>query len=290
MADDDPTQRMPRLVAPAGPLASGSELGDYVVISELGSGGMGAVYHVRHRPSGRNAALKIVRPPAVRADAVARFEREVRALGQLQHPHIVEIYEFGALSDGTPFLVMEHLPGMTVLAHVRRFGKMPLSSAVPVVAQVAEALVAAHDAGILHRDVKPSNVVLSHRHRRQRAVLVDFGIVKFMDDIARITQRSQVVGTLPWMAPEQFLGAELDARTDVYGLGALAYSMLTGRQPFADGDHKGLLRGPRPQPSTEADLPPAVDAVIMRAMDVVPAARFANPGDLAEALRAAAAP
>jgi serine/threonine-protein kinase len=288
VVEDDPTQRMERLARPAGTIEVGGELGDYQILQELGAGGMGTVFQVLHKPSGRAAALKLVRAHASRGDLLARFAREVRALNQLQHPHIVEIFEFGVLADGQPFFVMEHLVGPTVLGQVHRFGKMPLSTVVPVIGQVADALSAAHAAGILHRDVKPSNVVLSHRHRRQRAVLVDFGLAKFVDEAAQITQRQHVVGTMPWMAPEQYLGQTVDARTDVYGLAALTYSMLSARPPFGERDHQALLSGPRPRPSAHADLHEAVDVVVVRGMDRQPERRFATPAELAFALRDAA--
>jgi serine/threonine-protein kinase len=286
--DDTTTTRMPRLTPVGGTIETGAEVGDYQVLRELGSGGMGSVFQVLHRPSGRTAALKVLRTPSASPDAIVRFEREVRALSELHHPHIVEIYEFGALADGRPFFVMEHLVGLTVLAHVRRSGRMPLASVLPVITQVADALSAAHATGILHRDIKPSNVVLSHRHRRQRAVLVDFGIAKFVDDQAAITQRQHVVGTLPWMAPEQFLGQPVDARVDVYGLAALTYSMLTARPPFPEGDHGAILSGPRPRASDDAEVADGIDLAIMRGLDRTPERRFATPAELAFALRDAA--
>ncbi|HTR54983.1 MAG TPA: serine/threonine-protein kinase [Kofleriaceae bacterium] len=216
-------------------LPGGSVIDDYEIETKIGEGAMGVVYRARHLRLGRSVALKVI-APQMGADpqAIARFEREARALASIHHPNIVDVHAFGALPDGRSYFAMEALSGEPLDDRIAR-GRVGLGEALDVLDQVARALEAAHAQGVVHRDLKPSNIFLVRIPREQRWVvkLLDFGLVKTATpDEAERTASGAVIGTALYISPEQARGPDVDGRTDVYALGCIAYELVLGRHPF----------------------------------------------------------
>ena len=292
---------------PAGPLAPGTLPLGLVLASTwriegfLGAGGMGHVYDVSHVRTGRRYALKTMLPEArLSADALKRFEREARAASALGHPGIVAVHDFDRHAFdhvSVDFLVMDRLEGETLEDRLKKRGTLEWSVASTIACEIASALSAAHDAGLLHRDVKPANVFLARDARGERTVLLDFGLAKPIDDAAssRITVTGAAVGTPLYMSPEQARGEPLDVRTDVYGLAATLYEMVTGAPPFLEPTvaraYHRLLSEPALPASQLAPrpLPPELDALLSSALAKDPDARPADARTFAAALGAVAA-
>ena len=280
-----------------GDLAIGAPAGEYIVTGLVARGGCGAVYHARHARLDRLAAVKVLHAPlAVLPKMVERFKREVEVVGMLRHPNIVDIYEVGALADRRPFYAMELLSGRTLAAVIEEEGRMSPREVMEVIEPVCAALVAAHAAGVIHRDVKASNVMVDSAGQGS-VKLLDFGIAKLIgppdnsSSHVSLTTEGRQVGTLTIMAPEQLLGGPVDGRIDIYALGVLIYRLLTGRLPF-DGKNALTLaeqhmNAPPPRPSLRAPLSPAMDAVVLRCMEKRPERRYPSVEELADALRAA---
>ena len=248
----------------------------WLVEDHLRSGGMGAVYRGRHVRTGKPCAIKTLLPDmGMSEQAIRRFSREAQAASALGHPGIVAIHDFDVTEDGTHFLVMELLQGETLEDRLARDGCLPWTEALQVGQEVALALAAAHDAGVLHRDLKPGNVFLTDDPTRsQRAVLLDFGLARRLEEgaVSRLTTTGMVLGTPAYMSPEQARGEELDVRSDVHALGAILHEMVTGEPPFMDQSlaavYAKLLMAEAPTASEVArvDLPPELDALIKRAL------------------------
>jgi tRNA A-37 threonylcarbamoyl transferase component Bud32 len=245
----------------------------------LGRGGMGAVYAAEHRVIGKRAAAKLmVRELAFSDEAVARFEQEARAAAALGHDNIVEIFDFGRTALGNVFILMEYLEGQSLADALGKDGPMPPSRVAPILRQIGEGLGAAHDRGIVHRDMKPDNVFLARTPGRGEVVkLLDFGIAKLTTlDAATdkpLTQTGMIVGTPHYMSPEQAEGRPVDQRSDVYSVGVILYQLLTGAVPFsADTLGKLMLKHvsepPRPLTVVRPDLGigAAVEDVVLRAL------------------------
>jgi len=288
-------------------LAPGTRLGPYEVVRLIGAGGMGEVYAARDVRLDRTVAIKIL-PPELSADPVrrARFAREARTISQLSHPNICPLFDVGELAlpgqetgpshaARVDYLVMEYLVGETLLTHLRK-APLPLTEAVEVASQVAKGLGAAHRHGIVHRDLKPSNVMLT----KTGVKILDFGIAQSpaplpTDDVdavrttAPLTGPGTVLGTRPYMAPEQLEGKPTDARTDLWALGAILYEMLAGRPAFAAGSAAALTaaileREPEPLGLARPDLPPALDRIVRRCLAKDPDSRWDSANDLADEL------
>jgi eukaryotic-like serine/threonine-protein kinase len=246
--------------------------GDYELGEILGTGGFGVVYRANHAERRTPAAVKI--PHAELADdlsSLARFEREIEAIRRLCHPNVVEILDVGRLEDGRPYFAMELLTGTSLQDHLRSRGRLSPDETLDILEPLCSALDAAHAHAVVHRDIKPSNVFLCNPAERRRVVLLDFGIAKILDATGpALTSSRAVVGTLSCIAPEQFLSLAIDRRTDVYALGALLYTMLTGTAPFGDTPGPAfrqlLLDGRVPRPSSRAPVSAALEEVILRAM------------------------
>src|SRR5271154_3941024 len=207
--------------------------GRFVVEREVGRGGVGIVYRAHDQVGGQAVALKVIALPGVDAGEEARFQREGRVLAGLNHPGIVRVVAFGQLDEGQPFVAMEWIEGEDMAQRHRR-APLPLAAALRVAAEVADALAAAHASGIIHRDVKPSNIFLVGSSPDQNGPfevkLVDFGVAAAED--AKLTRTGAIVGTPAYMAPEQARGdGEIDARADLYALGATLFEMIAGRPP-----------------------------------------------------------
>lgn len=274
------------------PLHRGTRIGDYELITQIARGGFGVVWRGRHVHSQQPVAVKIIRAELIASEElVLRLEREARAIALTRHSNVVELYDFGKLDDGRPYLVMEHVPGVDLDAYIRSRGALPPAEVLSILAPLGDALAAVHAQGIVHRDIKGSNIMLSVRGGARRVVLLDFGVAKLLEHRGQpITAPRCTVGTPQCMAPEQILGLPVDARTDVYALGSLAFQMLTGEAPFPGEDvtvTNAHLIAERPRPSGRAGITPAFDDVIVRAMNRFPEQRYDGAPAFVAAFRAA---
>ena len=214
------------------------QLGQYRLKRLIGKGGMGEVHEAEHLLLRRTCAVKLIRPGPMRdAEALERFEREVRAMATLTHPNSVDVYDYGRADDGTLYYVMEYLPGLTLDELVARHGPVPPGRAIRFLRQLCRALREAHGIGLLHRDIKPSNVIACERGgEHDVAKLLDYGLVQghaLGEEAKRLTLRGMVLGSPPFMPPEQAAGrTDIDARADLYSLGGVGYFLLTGQPPF----------------------------------------------------------
>jgi serine/threonine-protein kinase len=236
-------------------LRAGSVVGDYEIEAEIGHGGMGVVYRATHPVIGKQAAIKVLRRDmAKNRDTVERFIQEARSVNQIGHPNIVDIFAFGTLGDGRPYLMMNLLVGESLRARLRR-GPLHLSEAASVLDEVASALGAAHAKGIVHRDLKPDNVFLVERQGRWPEVkLLDFGLAKLVsaDNAPVRTHTGILLGTPDYMAPEQIRRrGTIDARVDIYALGVMAFESLTGERPLPPGEGYDAMLARCEQPAPE---------------------------------------
>jgi serine/threonine-protein kinase len=255
-----------------------------VIRGVLGRGGSPTVYEADDVESGGHSALMVLPPAPDHRDAEReRMLREARLLGAVRHEGIVRVRDGGLLDGGRAYLVMERLDGRTLADRMEECFWLPLDEALGIAGQLLEALEAAHAAGVIHRDVKPSNVFLARGGGRLRTKLIDFGIgVDLGDPAGRLTAPGVVVGTLGYMAPEQLFGDEPTARSDVYAAGATMYEMLAGRRPFAieTGDVRSVLRAMsgavEPLASIRPSIPAPLAEGVMRALARRPADRHAS--------------
>ncbi len=260
----------------------GSQIGPYRLRRLLGKGGMGEVYEAEDTVKDRIVALKLL-PESASHDPVfrKRLQREAHSAGRLQEPHVVPIHDYGEV-DGLLYVDMRMIDGTDLRKVLKRFGPMTPARAVAIVRQIASALDAAHESGVMHRDVKPENIILT---RDDFAYLVDFGIANAATD-EKLTELGTAVGTYAYMAPERFTNDEVTYRADVYALACVLHECLTGSQPYP-GDSVSVvitahLMQPMPKPSEERPgIPAAFDEVIARGMAKKPEERFASAGDLA---------
>lgn len=265
------------------------EIAGYRIERLIGEGGFGQVW--RGTRDGTLVAIKVLHLELIRShDAIVRFERELAATERLNHRHVVRALDHGTLPDGRPYLVLEFIEGPSLRDVIHERGSLPPAEMLAILEPLCEALAAAHALGLVHRDVKASNVILSTDAAGPRPVLLDFGLVKLLDqDGPGLTSSRSMLGTPAAMAPEQMRGQPVDARTDVYALGLLAYHMLTGAPAFgAPGVVQSYLQihGPRPRASSKVDIDPAIDEPIAKALSPDPASRFPDAIALLDALRA----
>lgn len=281
--------------SPDDEVPAGAHVGEYVVGELLGRGGCGSIYRATHRSLRLDAAIKVLHAAlATSPKMVERFVREVSVVNLLRHPHIVSIYELGTLDDGRPFYAMELLRGRTAEALVREEGRLSPEEALAILEPVCSALAAAHDAGIVHRDIKASNIFLDEDAGSRTVKLLDFGIAKLVNpDIpsSGLTSVGRQIGTLTAMAPEQILGGQADARADIYALGVLLFKFLTGQNPFHARNDAELawkhVDEPPPRPSQRAAVPATLDAIVLRCLEKQPERRFDAVRSFIAALREA---
>jgi serine/threonine protein kinase len=279
-------------------LPAGTKLGPYEVLSLLGAGGMGEVYRARDTRLDRIVAVKILRSGlTTNSDLRARFEREARAISHLTHPNICALYDVGN-QDGAEYLVMEYVEGETLADKIAR-GPLPLSLVLRYGAQIAEALHQAHRGGITHRDLKPGNVMITS----SGAKLLDFGLAKFVAEPAHVfsdqsapetvrplTSEGAIVGTYQYMSPEQLHGAAIDHRSDIFSLGIVLYEMTAGQRPFPATSSASLIAAilsadPIPLRSLQPAAPPALERIILTALEKNPEERWQTAQDVARQLR-----
>jgi serine/threonine-protein kinase len=275
------------------------QLGQYRLIKPLGAGGMGEVYLAEHRMLKRPCAIKLIHPAqAGDPQVLARFEREVRLTARLSHWNTIEIFDYGRTDDGTFFYVMEYLPGLSLEDLLERHGPLPAERVVHLLRQVCDGLREAHGIGLIHRDIKPGNVFAAERGGLYDvAKLLDFGLVKPVMEAtaARLTQEGSISGTPLFMSPEQARGlTDLDARSDIYSLGAVAYALLTGRPPFESTNPMEVMiahvRDEVVRPSQhQADVPADLEQVILRCLAKNADDRFQDVERLEKALAECAA-
>jgi serine/threonine protein kinase len=265
----------------------------YRLEEEIGRGGMAVVYRALDERLGRPVALKVL-APGLAADATfrQRFVRESRSAAAVDDPHIIPVFEAGD-ADGVLFIAMRYVPGGDAGTLVRRLGPLPAARVAAIISAVASALDAAHAAGLVHRDVKPANMLMDTRPGRPDHVyLSDFGLTKGAMSAASLTGTGHFLGTLDYCAPEQIQGRPVDARTDEYALACSAFTLLSGRPPFPRDDVMAVMYAQlsTAAPSLTAQrpgLPPAVDEVLLRALAKAPEDRYASCGEFADALRVA---
>ncbi len=265
----------------------------YRLAEVLGRGGMGVVYRAVDERLTRMVAVKVLPPEEQRiAGARERFAREARRTAKLRHPNIVEVFDVGETPEGDLFFVMELLEGELLSKRIGRLGPLPLDVFGAIALPLCDALAAAHVGGVVHRDLKPENIMLARAggDAAEQVKVLDFGIAKEVGSITRLTETGTFIGTVEYMSPEQIRGDTLDARADVYALGALFYRLLAGSPTFATENvatliHKHLSVLPEPLRARAPAVPHAVEAVIMRCLAKEPQLRYAS----AAALRAALA-
>jgi serine/threonine-protein kinase len=275
-------------------VALARQLGQYRLERLLGAGGMGEVFLAEHQLLKRPCAVKLIRSADASDPRVQeRFEREVRLTAGLSHPNTVEVYDYGRAEDGTYYYVMEYLQGLSLAELVERHGPLPPERAVYLLRQVCGALSEAHLAGLIHRDLKPSNIFAARRGGMDDvAKLLDFGLVRpaATHHAAHLSTEGQILGTPQFMSPEQATsGGELDERSDIYSLGAVAYFLVTGRPPFEGDDGISVLiahaRDPVLPPSRiRPGIPTDLEHVILRCLAKASADRFADAESLERAL------
>ncbi len=278
--------------APAAPAELQAALADrYVIERELGSGGMATVYLARDLKHRRFVALKVLSPALAASLGADRFLREIELAARLQHPHIVTVFDSGD-AGGILWYTMPYVEGETLRARLERERQLPLDVALRIAVEAARALEFAHQHGVLHRDVKPENLLLT---TDGSTMVADFGIARPWAETGGLTQSGMVVGTPAYMSPEQAAGERaLDARTDVYALGSVLYEMLAGEMPYTGANPQVLLakRLSEPAPSlrTTRDIPVAIERTVARALARAPADRYATAAEFARALQSVDAP
>jgi serine/threonine protein kinase len=273
-------------------------VGPYVLLDKLGEGGMGQVYRARHRHMGRVVALKVIRKEKLaRPEAVRRFYREAQAAAQVSHPNIVLAFDAGPAGP-THYLATEYVEGTDLARLVKERGSLPVAVACDYVRQAALGLQHAHERGMVHRDVKPHNLMVTTQGGQAMVKLLDLGLARLEQPAGKevgLTQIGVVLGTPDYLAPEQALDARsADIRADLYGLGCTLYYLLAGRPPFRAASVTDLLlkhqtEEPTPLESLRPEVPPGVGAVVRRLMAKRPEDRYQTPAEVAEALEPFAA-
>ncbi|MBT2454128.1 protein kinase [Streptomyces sp. ISL-86] len=275
----------------------GRQIAGYLVESEIGRGGMAVVYRARDLKLDRVVALKLLAPDLARNDIFRkRFAHESRVAAAIDHPHIVPVFEAGE-TDGVLYIAMTYVPGQDLRAMLDRTGPLPVDTAARIASQVASALDAAHDHDLVHRDVKPGNILVAagtDSEHPEHVYLTDFGLTKKSLSLTGFTSVGQFVGTLDYVAPEQISGKPVDGRCDVYSLGCVVYEMLAGGPPFERDDDMALLWAhqydpPPPVSSRQPELTAAVDEVLATALAKSPEDRWSSCLEFTGALRRAGA-
>src|SRR6266851_5706902 len=265
----------------------GTRLGQYEVQELIGQGAMGVVYRAYHVPLARTGAVKVMHGIAPDPDSIARFRREAQAIAQMRHPNILNVFDFGEY-QGTPYMIVEYVPGGSLAGQMKK-GPLETPVALEYLEGIASGLDYAHSLGIVHRDVKPANVLVA---RAGTPIIADFGLVKLLQSASLNSMTGATTGTPAYMAPEQVTGSKVGPAADRYSLATMAYEMLTGAFPFEDDSVLEMMyahvhRDPTPPSSRRAELGSRVDAVLLRGLAKDPDARWESCTALVAALRSA---
>ena len=268
----------------ASEMLAGRTIGHYQVLEPVGDGGMGVIYKALDTRLGRTVALKFLKPRAdADLSAAERFRQEARAAGAIEHPNICTIHDIGETDDGRLYLAMPLYDGETLEQRIKR-GPLRIEEAIEVAVQMLRGLAKAHARGIIHRDIKPANVFIT---ADGVVKLLDFGIAK-LADVSLTGPASRPLGTVAYMSPEQAQGKTVDHRTDLWSLGAVLYEMLSGRRPYPRGVPEAAGQGRTTLPPSltgqRPDVTPALEAVVLKALERVPADRYASAEEFARAL------
>ncbi|MEV6678808.1 serine/threonine-protein kinase [Streptomyces erythrochromogenes] len=273
----------------------GQQIAGYKIERMIGRGGMAVVYCAKDLRLDRTVAIKLIAPERARDDTFRRrFTHESRVAASIEHPHIVPIFEAGE-TDGVLYIAMRYVPGLDLRGLLDREGPLPVTTALRIAAQVASALDAAHDHELVHRDVKPGNILVAagpDRDHPEHIYLTDFGLTKKSLSLSGFTTAGEFVGTLDYMAPEQISGRPVDGRCDLYSLACVVYETLAGGPPFVREEDAALLWAHQydpPAPLTERrpDIAPAADEVFAKALAKVPEDRYGSCLEFVAALRVA---
>jgi serine/threonine protein kinase len=261
------------------------EVPGYGIERVLGQGGMGTVYEATQRSLGRRVALKVIKPMFAADEAFrARFRQEARVGATIHHPNILTVYEADETPDGGLFISMALVEGEDLSERLARVGRLAADEALAILVQVADALDAAHERRVIHRDVKPANVLLEETSAGTRAYVSDFGVAKSLDASVDLTAAGHLVGSLHYMSPEHAAGRPVNERADVYAFGCMLYECLTGERPFPHEVPAAIIfahaNAPIPVPSRTADVPEALDEVVRQTMEKDPERRAAAIGPL----------
>jgi serine/threonine protein kinase len=275
-----------RLQETDGPIKKGMLIGEYQVKGTIARGGMGIIYAAIHPLIFKRVAIKVIsRDFAKNNDVVTRFIMEARAVNEIAHENIVDIFSIGELEDGRHYLVMELLTGMNLMKLLDHVGRLPPDKILIMFDQLCDALATTHQKGFVHRDLKPDNVFVLDREPGPQIKILDFGIAKLKGSaLSTDTRAGSLLGTPEYMSPEQCLGEEVDHRTDIYALGVILYEALTGERPFVDPMPLSVLRmhveePPRP-PSEIAPVSPEIEDVVLTAMAKDPADRYQSTREM----------
>ncbi|HKP84476.1 MAG TPA: protein kinase [Blastocatellia bacterium] len=268
----------------------------YLIEERLGSGGMCNVYRARHVAMDKELAIKVLKPELAADAAIAqRFEQEARAASRVRHPHAINVTDYGIGASNTPYLVMELVEGKTIRELISEYGPLSVERTADILRQTCAALEVAHSVGVIHRDIKPDNIIISQVDGRDWVEVLDFGVAKIQEDMNRradLTGANHIIGTPRYMSPEQCEEKPVDSRSDIYSLGVVVYEMLAGEAPFDGDSSTQLLMAHASQPPPHLswkrpDIPPEIEATVMRALEKNPdrrqqsAAEFAREFDRA---------
>ena len=264
----------------------------YELGSVIGFGGMGVIYRARHLILDKIVAIKVLHSASASSKLIMRFQREAKAASSLSHPNVITVYDFGVLDDTQPYMVMDYLDGMTLADHLSQTGPLPIRDALEIMEQVTAALAHAHRKGVLHRDLKPGNIMLVEGDDGNRQVkILDFGLAKLLDsdDPCSMSAPGSAMGSPAYMSPEQATGLLVDARADLYSLGCIFYELLTGSPPLiADSPMQTLLNRLNtevpPLHSSGYNYPPSVERIVEKLLRKEPRFRFQSADDLRYAL------
>ena len=276
----------------------GKSLADkYMIEEHLGSGGMCDVYRATHSAMGKQVAIKVLKPALAADSTIAqRFEQEARAASLIHHPHAINVMDYGISEGNIPFIVMEFVRGRTLGELLRSEGAFSVERTANILRQAGGALDVAHEVGVVHRDIKPDNIIIAEYDGSDWVEVVDFGVAKIQEDVNRrinLTGANIIVGTPRYMSPEQCEEKPVDARSDIYSLAIVIYEMLSGESPFKGDSSTRLLvahahEPPEPLRNKRPDLSPELEAVVMRALEKDPARRPQSAGELAREFQEAA--